>query len=49
MEKDSNEDDDDEMKILYHVREMSLAPAEDGRQRMKRILMQKLNNKSSKT
>jgi hypothetical protein len=43
MERDVYQDDD-EMEMLHHVREMSLAPTEDGRQRVKKILLQKMNH-----
>jgi len=45
MEGGDYDDDDDteEMDLLYHVREMSLAPTEDGRQSVKKILLQKMN------
>jgi hypothetical protein len=40
-----NDDNDDEMN---HVREMSLAPTEDGRQNVKKVLLKKLNHTPDK-
>jgi hypothetical protein len=44
LESGNQNTDDDDMEMLYHVREMSLAPTEDGRQRVKKILLQKMNH-----
>jgi hypothetical protein len=43
MERDVYQEDYDETEMLHHVREMSLAPTEDGRQRVKKILLRKMN------
>jgi hypothetical protein len=46
LERDSNRNDDDD--DMNHVREMSLAPSEDGRQSVKKVLLQKLNHTPDK-
>jgi len=45
MERGYDDDDSDteEMDMSYHVREMSLAPTEDGRRTVKKILLHKMN------
>jgi hypothetical protein len=46
LERDSYRDDDDDE--MNHVREMSLAPTEDGRQKVKKVLLKKLNHAPDK-